>query len=862
MLKAKVFISTLLYNKFFWQLILAVFMLGMAVFFVRNEHIELIKIQDQLATSNPLYVGIGILLTGVYILLQGQMYVHSFRSIGKSIPLRVTTRLFLKRNAVSVFLPAGGFSSLAFFANDVEGDGATQSQTHLASTIFGFFSILSVVVIAIPVLGLAMLKHNVQNTDLLGFAFLILLTIFLAWLIVSVSRKGLAYQWISRMRPSLSLILDDMIGHTIDRRQLWLTLLVSLAIEIVGIVHMYVAMLALGYEPSLIACFIGYIVMVILLIASPFLRGLGAIEVSITYVLGQFGFPVMAAATITLLYRFFEFWLPLFAGLASFFIRRDNLVLRILPASIIFILGVVNMISAITPAIPARLRLLRHLVQEDVIATSNTLVFVFGLLLVILSVFLLQGSRRAWLIGLCITGLSMVGHILKAGDYEEALLAFLAAGSLIYTRRQYKLRPHPKLTRISYQVMIYSVLALLAYGIVSFYFIDRRHFGTEFNLWTSVKIIFRMFFLFDDSGLLPKTVFAQNFLNSIYISGALVLSFIMFSLVKPYFTKPYNSDNDKTLADDIISRYGNSALDYFKTYPDKFFFFSEDRQGFISFKITRHFAFVLENPVCPDGDSFKALVRSFDKFCDENGFVSVYYRTPSQSLDLFRSLGKKAMPIGEEAIVDLTTFTLDGGKMKTTRSAINRLVSEGYDIKVYQPPIKEGLMQKLEQVSDDWLESLGRKEVAFTQGVFDRTILKDQVIVTVENTEEKVFAFLNIIPDYAPGETTYDLIRKVNDAPNGVLDMLLAKTLIYLKQEGYQSVNMGLAPMSGIEGVNLTEKTIRYAYENLKLFGHFKGLRKYKDKFFPRWEKKYLVYNHNYHLLQVPNALRRVSEGS
>ena len=152
--------------------------------------------------------------------------------------------------------------------------------------------------------------------------------------------------------------------------------------------------------------------------------------------------------------------------------------------------------------------------------------------------------------------------------------------------------------------------------------------------------------------------------------------------------------------------------------------------------------------------------------------------------------------------------------------------------------------------------------MAFTQGVFDKAILKEQTIITVEDGEEKVYAFLNIIPDYAPGEATYDLIRKVQDAPNGVLDMILAKMLLYLKGQGYASANLGLAPMSGIEGVNLTEKTIKYAYENLKIFGHFKGLRKYKDKFFPRWEKKYLVYSHDYHLPQVPNALKRVSRGS
>lgn len=457
--------------------------------------------------------------------------------------------------------------------------------------------------------------------------------------------------------------------------------------------------------------------------------------------------------------------------------------------------------------------------------------------------------------------LSILSHLFKGVDYEEALLALLAFLSLIYTRSYYNLRPHQRLTRISYLVLLYSIIAVLIYGITGFYFMDKHHFGVEFQLWTSVKAIFRMFFLFNDSGITPLTAFGQNFLYSIYVFAALVVSFIFYSLLRPYFSKPYNSAEDFILAREIVNRYGKSPLDFFKTYPDKFIFLSKDRDGFVSFKMTRYFAFVLEDPVCRDDDAMVSLIQEFDKFCIENGFVSIYYRIPQESLHLYRDLGKKSFPIGEEAIVDLTKFTMDGRKMKTTRSAINRLTAEGFDIKIYQPPIKEGLLQKLELVSDKWLQEMDQKEIAFTQGVFDKSILKEQTIITVEDKEEKVFAFLNLVPDFTPGEATYDLIRKINDAPNGVLDLLIAKTLLYMKEKGYSRANMGLAPLSGIEGENIAEKTIHYAYENLKAFGHFKGLRKYKDKFFPEWDKKHLVYNYDFHLLQVPNALKRVSEG-
>jgi phosphatidylglycerol lysyltransferase len=860
--KAKHYISRVFYNNYFWQLLLAFFMLGMAIFFIRQEHIELIQIREELALCRPGYIILGIILTLFYVIVQGQMYVYSFKALNQYIPLSLAIRLFLKRNLISILLPAGGFSSLAFFTKELESRGTKKSQIYLASTLFGFCSILSVVILAIPVLGIAFLYTQFGQAEIFGFIFLMLLTVALILFIYSVGKKGAAYRWLSRLKPSLVTILDDMVDQKIRRSQFWMTLLTSVCIELIGIVHLYISMLALGLSANWPAAIIGYIVMVIILIASPVLRGLGTIEVSLTFILAQFGFPIIAAATITLLFRFFEFWLPLLAGLGSFITRKDNLILRILPAFIILILGIVNIISAITPAIPARLRLMKDLLPEDIITTSNALVLVFGLILVILSIFLLQGSKRALYVGLFLTGFSFIGHLIKAADFEEAILALIAGSSLWYTRSFYKLKPHPKIARISYYVFIYSILAVLAYGVIGFYFIDKKHFGIDFKLTQAIKSVFELFFLIDDKELVPLTHFGYYFQQSIYLAGGIVITFIIFSLLKPYFTKPYNSGEDFSIAKALVLKYGCSALDYFKTYPDKFLFFNREKTAFISFKVTRHFAIALEDPVAPDEITKKEVLENFELFCKENGFISAYYRVSEKSLPFYQSFGFKSIPVGEEAILDLTTFTLNGGKMKTTRSAINRLTDEGFKLKVYNSPVKEGLLQKLEKVSDSWLKDLNEKETAFTQGVFDSNILKEQTIITIEDSEEKVYAFLNLIPDYTPGEATYDLIRRVNECPNGILDMLLAKTFLYLKEQGYRSVNMGLAPLSGIEGINMTQKTIKYAYENLKAFAQFKGLRKYKDKFLPVWEKKFLIYSHNYHLLQVPSALARVSKGS
>jgi len=427
-------IKKILRSTFLWQFLLAAVMLAMAGLFIRSQHVELRQIREQFLGIYPIYLLLGGLLTALYIFLQGEMYVQSFKTVQWKLKRRHAILLFLKRNLVSVFLPAGGFSSLTFFSGTLEKRGASTSQINLASSIYALCGILTVVIVAVPALGYVLIKDQLQATEVWGFVFLIVLTTFLVWLLVSVVRRGWAFQVIKKRVPRWSAVLDEMAAQQIQRRHFYKTVLVSLLIEFVGVAHLYVSILALGFTPSLPAAFIGYVVMVILLIASPVLRGLGAIELSVAFILKQYGIPMVGAASITLLFRLFEFWIPLFVGIGSFFTKKDNLLLRVFPAGLIFALGVTNIISALTPAMPSRLRLMEDILPGDIISATNGSVLVGGLMLLLISFFLFRGSKRACYAALVLTGFSIVSHLFQGGDIEESIVAMGAFICLYYTR--------------------------------------------------------------------------------------------------------------------------------------------------------------------------------------------------------------------------------------------------------------------------------------------------------------------------------------------------------------------------------------------------------------------------------------------
>jgi phosphatidylglycerol lysyltransferase len=329
-------------------------------------------------------------------------------------------------------------------------------------------------------------------------------------------------------------------------------------------------------------------------------------------------------------------------------------------------------------------------------------------------------------------------------------------------------------------------------------------------------------------------------------------------LIRPYILKDTTDEEEFEWAKTQLDKYGTSAMDYFKTYQDKLIYRSPDVDGFISYRISGNFAVVLEAPVTAP-ENMKAFIKAFDKYCFESGVKSFYYRVGEESLEPFISSGKKKLYLGQEGVVNLNTFTLDGGNRKSIRNALKKVSEKGYQSRIYTAPVKDGLLQKIKNVSDEWLNDTEREEIVFSQGMFDWEELKNQTIITVENAEEKIVAFLNIIPDYAAGEGTYDLIRKTRDAPNGVIDFILVELFRHLKEIGKTSVNIGFAPLSGLDDPkNLTERSMKFAYEKIRSFSHYKGLRDAKDKFSPVWHNKYLVYDQDYDLIQVPAVLAKV----
>ena len=411
------------------------------------------------------------------------------------------------------------------------------------------------------------------------------------------------------------------------------------------------------------------------------------------------------------------------------------------------------------------------------------------------------------------------------------------------------------------RVLIVALLFTLAYGTVGFFLLDKQY-SVRFNLLEALQQTLAMFFTLDNAGLQPTTRFGNFFADSIYFVGATTFLYALFMLLRPVLLKT-TLETERQQATKIVEQYGKSSLARFTLFNDKAYYFSSTGKSVISYVPKARGAVALGDPIGPDEDR-KNVIKGFQEFCTQNDWYPSFYQTLPSDIELYKSLGFKVIQIGEEAIVDLKTFTLEGKAGKNLRTVVNRFTKLNSQVIFYQPPIADDLLEKLKIISDEWLNMMQGSEKRFSVGWFDFNYLRDCEIAVVETNDGEITAFANIISEYQLNEITIDLMRRKTEVENGTMDFLFISMFKYFKEKGYDGFNLGLSALSGVGENKVSprlEKGLHYLYEHLNRFYNFQGLHEFKEKFHPRWEPRYLVYPNLNSLPEIIIALVRADSG-
>lgn len=505
---------------------------------------------------------------------------------------------------------------------------------------------------------------------------------------------------------------------------------------------------------------------------------------------------------------------------------------------------------------------MRRVFPFEFVHLSRFAVLLIGFALIVSSVNLYRRKRRAFHSVLIISALSVLFHLTKGLDYEEAALSAALFAFLWLARKEFTVESSfPDMQRGALGLVI-AFLAALFYGVCGFWLLDKREFGINFTIGDAVHRTLLFLSLVGDPGVTPRTHYAVWFVRSLYLLTGTAMVYAVIALFRPVVYRYRTLPSERDLASSLTRRYGRCSLDFFKYWPDKSFVFSPSHESFLAYKVGGGYAMVLADPVGPEAET-ESMIRQFVNFCEQNDWGVAFYQTLPDFLPIYRKLGFRKLKIGDDAIVDLTRFGLEGKPCRKLRNRISTLEKLGIRFVHYEPPLSGAVLSQMQSVSDAWLEIPGRRERTFALGQFDAEYLRNTPIYAAVDSSGAMLAFVNLIPSFAPGEATIDLMRHRVEAPSGLMDYVFARLLLALQQAGYQRFNMGMAPMAGFqehEEATAEERAVHAFMQHMSFLFSYRGLRNYKAKFATCWEPRYVVYRNVLNLPRVARAIVEVSE--
>ena len=348
--------------------------------------------------------------------------------------------------------------------------------------------------------------------------------------------------------------------------------------------------------------------------------------------------------------------------------------------------GGMNLYTAIRPARQAPHSLLRNLMPFEFFHISRSFALLIGFALIVSAVNIYQRKRRAFQIVLALACFSALFHFFKDHRPWQAVFSLALILILLYERRSFTVRSRGLNWRAAVLRFSVAVLAAIGYGAAGFWLLEPREFGINFNWLDSIYRTLLCLSLVGDPSLMPQTRYAAWFLESFNILTMTVIGYGMISLFRPILYHFHTFPQERARARELLDQYGRTTLDYFKIWPDKSYFFNATNDCFIAYSVGANVAITLGDPIGP-AEKLPGTIREFKQFCEEKGWAVAWHQTLPDLLPLYRDAGFKKLKIGDDAIVDLTAFTLESKEMKRFRQRVGQLEKHGVHLRQYDAPL-------------------------------------------------------------------------------------------------------------------------------------------------------------------------------
>lgn len=467
---------------------------------------------------------------------------------------------------------------------------------------------------------------------------------------------------------------------------------------------------------------------------------------------------------------------------------------------------------------------------------------------------LARGKRRAWQVALAVL-LGLIALHLQHRFGYGAIATALVAVALLARRSDFDAPGDPEAhPRIALRALLFgSAIFGYAFGAL---WINRVMADQSFTLPFVVREAARGAVGVNATGSdhLSGT-FGEWFPLSLLLLTLTAVGILLLDWLAPWRYRHAEEARHRALTRDLVTVWGADTLAPFVLRGDKSYFFDDDERAFIAYKVVGGVAIVSGDPIGPH-ERVSRVIGAFLGFAHARGWRVAILGASEGALGSYREHGLHALYHGDEAVVDTAAFSLDGRAIRKVRQSVHRLERAGYTATAICPSqIDPPLRSELEELARSWRG--GQPERGFVMALDTLFRLDDDhaLFIVGRGADSTVAGFLHFAVCRQGSALSLSSMPRLRTTPNGFNEWLVCVAIAWARDAGLRRVSLNFAPFAALlapeaelSGLQRLERRAL-----LRLKGHFQldNLLLFNRKFFPEWQRRFVVYEKKLDLPRV-----------
>ncbi|GAA3796753.1 phosphatidylglycerol lysyltransferase domain-containing protein [Streptomyces chiangmaiensis] len=536
----------------------------------------------------------------------------------------------------------------------------------------------------------------------------------------------------------------------------------------------------------------------------------------------------------------------------------------------------INFLSAVWVSLGQDVR--RHNQENLFTPYLLTAGFASGVFTMFLAVTMRRRKRAAWILNLVLGGPFLVLFAFAmafpeirqyAQNWVSLVLTTAFVGSLLVGRREFYAkgdRSNPRLAAVvaAGGLLACSLLAALLVTVTNT--AQDAHRSTFAERWRYGTL--RLVSVAADSSHYPG-ITTPNWVD-VTINGfstLLVLAVLYAAFRSRRAVDPISEDDEKRLRA-LLDRYGDrDSLGYFALRRDKSVIWSPTGKAAVAYRVVGGVSLASGDPL-GDPEAWPGAIGPWLAEARAHGWIPAVMGASEEAGTVYARHGLDALELGDEAVVDVAEFTLEGRAMRTVRQACNRVKRAGYTVRVRRhADIPADEMSFLLKKADDWRD--GATERGFSMALGRLGDPQDGQCVMLECRDGRagdgageLRALLSFVP-WGPHGLSLDLMRRDRDSENGLMEFMVLELLRRAGEIGVTQVSLNFAMFRSVfeRGARLGAGPVLRLWRSLLSFfsrwWQIESLYRANAKYRPIWEPRFLLFEKSADLLRIGVASAR-----